>query len=63
MGEMLNWAGTTWRVVLALVFFLTPGVAFWLVVAGLVAAVRRFRHSKLYLMVRNRVRAAASLPS
>jgi hypothetical protein len=63
MGELLNCAGTCLRVVLAVIFFVTPGMAFWLVVVGLVAAVRRFRHSNLYLALRNRVRATASVPS
>jgi hypothetical protein len=63
MEEILNCAGTCLRVVLAVVFFVTPGMAFWLVVASLVAAVRRFRHSDLYLNLRNRVGATASLSS
>ncbi len=60
MEEMLNWAGTYLRVVLAMIFFLTPGMAFWLVVAGLLVAVHRLRHSNLYRNVRNRFREAAS---
>lgn len=63
MDEMLNWAGTFLRVVLAVIFFVTPGMAFWLLVAGLVAMVRRLRRSNLYLTVRNWLRATASLPS
>lgn len=63
MEEILNWGGTFWRVVLATIFFITPGVVFWLVVAGILAAVRRFARSSLYLTLRNKVRPAASTPS
>lgn len=63
MEEILNWAGTCSRVVLATIFFITPGMAFWLVVTGIVVAIRRFARSSLYLTVRNRVRPAASAPS
>jgi hypothetical protein len=63
MEEILNWAGTCLRVVLATMFLVTPGVAVWLVVAGILVAVRRFGRSSLYLTVRNRVRPAASPPS
>ncbi len=60
MEEMLNWAGICLRVVLAVVFLVTPGMVFWLVVTGLLIAVRRFRRSHLYLTVRNSVREAVS---
>jgi hypothetical protein len=63
MEELLNYAETCLHVVLAVVFFVTPGMVFWLVVAGLVAAVQRFTHSNLYLTVRNRFWAAESLSS
>lgn len=63
MEVLLDWAGTGLRVLLATIFFLTPGMAFWLVVVGIVMAIRRFGRSSLYLTVRNRFRPAASSPS
>ncbi len=63
MEELLNGAGTFLRVMLATVFFVTPGMAFWLVVAGILVAIRRFGRSNLYLTMRNRLRPAASTPS
>jgi len=60
MEEILNWAGACLRVMLAMIVFLTPGVAFWLVVTGILVAVRRFAGSRPYLIVRNRLRPAAS---
>ncbi len=42
--ESLGFLDTAWRVVLAGVFALTPGMVFWMLVLGLLALVRRLGH-------------------
>lgn len=63
MVEVMQWAGICWRVVLAVIFFVTPGIAFWLVVVGLAILIRRFLRSNTWQIVRNKVRVAFSLSS
>lgn len=60
MAEVMQCAGTGLRVVLAVIFMVTPGIAFWLVVLGFLAMVRRFGRSNLYQIARNKVRVVFS---
>lgn len=55
MAEVLHWAGTCLRAVLGVIFILTPGVAFWLVVLGLLAMVRWIGRSNLYQIARSKL--------
>jgi hypothetical protein len=63
MVDILLFAETSVRVVLAVIFLVTPGIAFWLVVTGLAVLIRRLGSSKPFRAVRNSVGAVSSQPS
>jgi hypothetical protein len=63
MVEVLEWIGICGRVLLAVFFFTAPGIAFWLVAAGLVAVIRLFKRSNLYQMARHKVRIVFNQPA
>jgi hypothetical protein len=54
MAEVLRWVGDCFRVVVATIFFLTPGMVFWLVVVGVIAAVHRSKGTGLYKTIRDK---------
>jgi hypothetical protein len=58
MSEILQFVDTGLRVVLALVFLVSPGIVFWLVVSGLVFMIRRLASRKL---CRGQVKGVATL--
>jgi hypothetical protein len=58
MSEILQFVDTGLRVVLALVFLVSPGIVFWLVVSGLVFMIRRLASRKL---CRRQVKGVATL--
>jgi membrane-bound metal-dependent hydrolase YbcI (DUF457 family) len=55
MGEVLRWAGGFFRVVLAVIIMLTPGIIFWLVVIGIIAIIQRLSRTGLYQIVRDKI--------
>jgi hypothetical protein len=56
MGEVLRWVGDFFRVVVALVIMLTPGIVFWLVVIGIIAVIQRWSRTGLYQIVHDKIR-------
>jgi hypothetical protein len=58
MNEIVQFVDTGLRVVLALVFLVSPGIAFWFVVSGLVFMIRRLTSRKL---CRAQVKGVATL--
>jgi len=56
MAEVLLWVENCSRALLGLIFFLTPGVVFWLVVIGIVIVFQRISHTDLYRIVRDTIR-------
>lgn len=56
MGEVLRWAGDFFRVVVALIIMLTPGIVFWLVVIGIIAIIQRWSRTGLYQVVQDKIR-------
>ena len=58
MNEIVQFVDTGLRVVLALVFLVSPGIAFWFVVSGLVFMIRRLTSGKL---CRAQVKGVATL--
>jgi hypothetical protein len=42
MAEVIRRAGDCFRIVVATVFFLTPGMVFWFVAIGVIAGIRRW---------------------
>jgi hypothetical protein len=63
MAEILLFLETTMRAVLAVIFLVTPGIAFWLVVTGLVLVIRRLAGSKPLRAERSDVGTMSSQPS
>ena len=47
MAEIIEWVGLFLRAVLGTIFMLAPGIVFWLVVVGIVAAIWWVRHAGL----------------
>jgi len=62
MVDILLFVQTSLRVVLAVFFLVTPGIAFWIVVTGLVLMIRRLG-SKPFQAERNNVGTVSSQPS
>lgn len=54
MAEVLRWVGDCFRVVVATIFFLTPGMVFWLVVIGVIVAAHRSKGTGLYKTIRDK---------
>jgi hypothetical protein len=63
MVDILLFAETSMRAALAVIFLVTPGIAFWLVVTGVVVMIRRLGSSKLFRAERNNVGTVSSQPS
>lgn len=63
MADILLFAETSMRAVLAVIFLVTPGIAFWLVVTGLVVVIRRLASSKQFRAERSDVGTVSSQPS
>lgn len=57
MAEIFRWAAACGRVAVAAIFALTPGMVFWLLVIGVIVAIHRVRHARLYQSVCDRIRA------
>jgi hypothetical protein len=62
MADILLFAQTSMRVLLAVIFLVTPGVAFWLVVTGFVVMIRRMGSSKPFRAERKKVGTVSNQP-
>jgi hypothetical protein len=63
MAEIVQFVETCLRVALGLVFLVSPGIAFWLVVSGLLFMIRRLAGRNLCGAERKGVGAVPSQPS
>lgn len=57
MAEILRLVAVWGRVAVAAIFALTPGMVFWLLVIGVIVAIQRVRHTRLYQNVCDRIRS------
>ena len=55
MLDVLWWVGDGFRAVVGTMVMLTPGIAFWLVVVGIIAIIQRGRYTGLYQIVWDKI--------